>query len=185
MCNDFSKDFTNSDTLNLLIISTVISTHLKWNQYQINQSQHSWNLLHRKIYHEYSIIAKICAVGMINKSYPISKFGGRNSEEFVQLHILRLCSFWTLKLLSKLCSFETLIISSRFICLKNLPASYPLTATKPTYMCHIIILVLGAHSEKDLCYSHVLWDSWLSVHINSVSLNKSSFEIFILSRITF
>lgn len=104
------------------------------------------------------------------------KCGGRNSEEFVQqLHILRLCSFWTLKLFSKLCSFEALIISSRFICFKNLPALYPLTATKPTYMCHIIILVLGAHSDKDLCYSHVLWDSWLSVHINTVSLNKSSF----------
>lgn len=123
-------------------------------------------------------LQKIYAVGMHDQQkLSYFKCGGKNSEEFLQqFHILRLCSFWTLELLSKLCSFEALIISSRFICFKNLPALYSLNATKPTYICHVIIAVLKAHSDKNLCYSHIMRFLALSSHQYSIFVSNHPFK---------
>lgn len=161
LCNDFSKYFTNSDSLNLATYSNYCnfySFHLKSNSYK-SKSTFLETFCIEKLHHNYwQSLQKSMLWGWLTKVILFQMWRWGISTTISHPQSLQLLNSWVL---SKLCSFEVLIISSRFICFTNLPALYPLTATKPTYMCHIIIPVLGAHSDKNLYYSHIVWDSWL------------------------
>lgn len=161
LCNDFSKYFPNSDTLILATYSiycNFYSFHLKSNSYK-SKSTFLETFCIEKLHHNYwQSLQKSMLWGWLTKLILFQMWRWGISTTISHPQSLQLLNSWVL---SKLCSSEVLIISSRFICFTNLPALYPLTATKPTYMCHIIIPVLGAHSDKNLYYSHIVWDSWL------------------------